>query len=94
MTKNSNLENMIVAEKEKLEKLETKQAELLKKIKLCKSNLEKYEMMKNNQRYNALANSLDNKGISFDDIISALSAGDLLSLQEKIEHTVEKEDKE
>jgi hypothetical protein len=42
--------------------------------------------MKNNQQFNALSNALDGKGISIEDILSAVAAGDLLSLQDKIEN--------
>ena len=84
---NMTLEDMIVSEKDKLKKLENKQIEIAKKIKICKANIEKYTLMKENQRFNQIANVLDNKGISMEDILSAVAAGDLLTLQEKIENT-------
>ena len=40
--------------------------------------------MKNNLQFNALSNALDEKGIGLDEIMSAISSGDLISLQKKI----------
>lgn len=85
MKDSKTLDNLIAAEQAKIVKLEEKQAEITKKIKASKSAIEKYTMMKNNQKFNSLSNALDNKGISIEDILSAIAAGDMLSLQEKIE---------
>jgi len=85
MNDNKNLDSLVAAEQAKLEKLEEKQVETAKKIKACKSAIERYELMKNNQQFNTLSNALDSKGISIEDILSAIAAGDMLSLQEKIE---------
>lgn len=78
------LENMIAAEQAKLDKLEEKQEDLSRKIKTCKANIEKYKLMKNNLQFNALSNALDEKGIGLDEIMSAISSGDLISLQKKL----------
>lgn len=86
MRDNKTLDSMIAAEQEKLDKLEEKASEIGKKIKACKANIERYTLMKNNQQFNALSNALDGKGISIEDILSAVAAGDLLSLQDKIEN--------
>lgn len=85
MKDNKAIDNLIATEQAKLEKLEEKQAELAKKIKASKGAIEKYTLMKNNNQFNVLSNALDGKGISIEDILAAISAGDLLSLQEKIE---------
>lgn len=79
------LDSVIAAEKAKLAKLEEKQADIAIKIKTCKSNINKYTLMKNSNQFNALSNALDGKGISIEDILSAVSSGDLLGLQEKLE---------
>lgn len=86
MRDNKTLDSMIRAEQEKLDKLEEKASEIGKKIKACEANIERYTMMKNNQKFNTLSNALDGKGISIEDILSAVVAGDLLSLQDKIEN--------
>lgn len=91
MKDNTTLDNLIAAEQAKLDKLEEKQTEIIKKIKACKSAIEKYTLMKNNQKFNTLSNALDGKGISIEDILSAIAAGDMLSLQEKIESGVDGE---
>ncbi|MBD5403032.1 hypothetical protein HDR58_09625 [bacterium] len=78
------LDNLIAAEEEKLLKLEEKQNDLNRKIKDCKSNIEKYKLMKNNEQFSALSNALDGKGISIEEVMDAISSGNLLSLQEKI----------
>lgn len=80
------LDNLIAMEEEKLGKLEERQNDVNKKIKACKSNIEKYKLMKNNEQFNALSNALDGKGISIEEIVAAVSAGNLLSLQEKIKN--------
>lgn len=86
MKDNKTLDNMIKVEQEKLSKLEEKQADIVKKIKACKSNIEKYTLIKNNQKFNSLSNALEEKGISIEDVLSAVAAGDLLNLQSKIEN--------
>ena len=85
MKDSKTLDTLIAAEQAKIEKLEEKQSDIMKKIKASKSVIAKYTMMKNNQKFNSLSNALDNKGISIEDILSAIAAGDMLSLQEKIE---------
>ena len=92
MKDNKTLDSMIAAEQAKLEKLEEKASEIGKKIKACKANIEKYTLMKNNQKFNDLSNALDGKGISIEDILSAVASGDLLSLQDKIENAENSEE--
>lgn len=79
------LDELIAAKEAELERLEEKQAATAKRIRDCKAEIEKYKMMKNNQQFKAIANALDDRGISIEDILAAVAAGDLLSLQEKIE---------
>ena len=85
MKDNKAIDKLIAAEQAKLEKLEEKYAEIGKKIKASKSAIAKYTMMKNNEKFNTLANALSDKGVSFEDVLSALLEGDVISLQEKIE---------
>lgn len=85
MKNNNTLESLIQAEQKKLEKLEEKQADIAKKIKVCKDTIHRYQMMKDSQQFSAISNALDGVGISIEDVLSAIAAGDMLSLQEKIE---------
>ena len=61
----------------------------MKKIKECESNIERLTLLKDNQKYTSFANSVQKKGLTVEDIISALQTGDFLSLQEKIESNAE-----
>jgi len=83
----STIEALIENETAKKEKLLKRRAALDGKIKICSDNLATYQMMKNNQQFNALSDALHGKGVKFNDIINAISAGDFLSLQEKLEQT-------
>ena len=74
------LDGMIATEKKKLSKLEERQDELNKKIKACKATIEKYTLMKNNQQLISLANVLEGNGLSIEDILAAVQAGELNSL--------------
>ena len=64
-------------------------ATLDEKIKECESNIERLTLLKDNQKYTSFANSVQKKGLTVEDIISALQTGDFLSLQEKIESNAE-----
>ena len=85
MKDNKTLDSLIAAKEAELGRLEEKQAGIAKKIRTCKADIEKYKLMKNNQLFNEIANALDNKGISIEDVLAAIAAGDMISLQEKIE---------
>lgn len=79
------IDGLIAAEQERLDKLEEKQAEIAKRIKTCKANIDKFTLIKNQRQLTALSNVLDGKGISIEDILIAITAGDVLALKEKIE---------
>lgn len=94
---NKTIESIIAAEKQKLARLEARYEETARKIKICKGNIEKYTMLRNNEQFSSLSNTLNDKGISIEDIMAAISSGDLLSLQIKIEggdKTTEKSESE
>lgn len=84
MKKITNLEELLIGEKEKLINLEERQSLISKKIKDCKSNIKKYEMMQQTNQMSQLSNALDDIGIPFEDILSAINKGDFLSLQDMI----------
>ena len=62
-----------------------------KKIKEADEKIEELTMTLNSEKFNAFQNALNNKGISFESIMEAVKAGDLLSLQETLEKTKETE---
>jgi len=82
---NSKLDDSIAYENERLNKLLKKRDELDRKIKESKTKIEKYSLLKNNQQFIILSDSLVTAGVNFDEIITALSSGNLYTLQHKIE---------
>lgn len=89
--KNSKLEEVLKKEKTKKEKLLVEREILDKKIKEADEKIEELTMTLNSEKFNAFQNALNNKGISFESIMEAVKAGDLLSLQETLEKTKETE---
>ena len=82
---NRDLNEKIKQESEKLKGLREKRAELDQKIKKSESILERYQLMQNNEQYEAIQKATENSGVSIDDILSALNSGDMLGLQERME---------
>ena len=82
---NRDLNEKIKQESEKLKVLREKMAELDQKIKKAESVLERYQLMQNNEQYEAIQKATENSGLSIDDILSALHSGDMLGLQERME---------
>jgi len=80
------IELLIQNEKKKLESLKDKKTTIDENIKRCKANIEKYTLLQNSSKYNDFTTILEDKGVSFEEIMSALQSGDLLALQEKIEN--------
>lgn len=79
------LEEMLTAEKKKLEKYEAQYKDLQEKIKACKANVQKYQLMYDSERLETLTKSLHAHGIKVEDIISALANGDLTELQDRLD---------
>lgn len=82
---NRDLNEKIMQESEKLKGLREKRAEIDQKIKKSESILERYQLMQNNEQYEAIQKATENSGLSIDDILSALNSGDMLGLQERME---------
>ena len=89
MVDGNKIEEKLEKEQENLMKFKEKRATLDEKIKECESNIERLTLLKDNQKYTSFANSVQKKGLTVEDIISALQTGDFLSLQEKIESNAE-----
>jgi len=84
MTKRD-LNEKIKQESAKLKGLREKKAELDNKIKKSESILERYQLMQNNEQYEAILKATEGSGVSVDDILTALKSGDMLGLQERME---------
>ena len=89
MVDGNKIEEKLKKEQENLMKFKEKRATLDEKIKECESNIERLTLLKDNQKYTSFANSVQKKGLTVEDVISALQTGDFLSLQEKIESNAE-----
>jgi len=81
----NSLDQLIEAEVKRLDRYEKKRFEYDTKVKISKGKIEKYKMMKNSQNFISLSDMLLNKGIAFEDVLEAISSGDILALQEKLE---------
>lgn len=81
----SSLKEKIAKEKEKLQGYEAKREEIDAKIKACKATIAKLEMTQRTEQMTQLSGELAKKGISIDEIVAAVSSGDFLSLQERLE---------
>lgn len=80
-------EELLAAERENLAKLEAKRDDLDKKIRACKANIEKYELIVNADRLKTISATLGQKGVSLDELMLAISNGDLTELQDKLDNT-------
>ena len=79
------LAEKIDQETAKLNDLIKKRTELDQKIKKTQETLEKYKLVKNNQKLIALEQATVGTGITAEDILDALQSGDFLALQERME---------
>ena len=84
------LAEKIKMESEKLATLTKKRNDLDKRIKKVESNLEKYKLIQNNNKYSAIEESAQVMGVSVEDVLAALKSGDMISLQERMEAAQEK----
>ena len=91
---NRDLNEKIKQESERLKELQKKREELDQKIKKSESVLERYHLMKNSERYEAMQRATESAGVSIDDILSDLKSGDILGLQERMEEAKTKERQE
>lgn len=76
---------LIEKERNNLKKLKVKKTDLEDKIKNSEGKLKQYEIMKNNDTFNILSGIVQQKGLTVEEVLSALQTGDLLSLQEQME---------
>ena len=79
------LNALIEKEKKNLVKFKAKKAEYDEKVKKTEAKLQQYEMLQNNDKFNALTNIVQQSGLSMEDVFAALQSGNLLDLQEQME---------
>ncbi|MCL2321817.1 MAG: hypothetical protein FWC47_06900 [Oscillospiraceae bacterium] len=83
-TKDPNkLAELIKEERDRLSKYEKKKSEWDTKVQNCKEKLDNLIMLQNSQNFTILSEKLVNSGMSFEDIIKAISSGEMSSLKEK-----------
>lgn len=79
------IENKLEKERRTLAELEEKKEKIESKIKCCQKNIREYVMMIDQRRVTEVDSVITAKGLTLEEIMKAVQAGDLLSLQEKIE---------
>lgn len=95
MMSNDQLDKVIQKEEEKLAGLKKRKADIEDKIKKSESKIQQHRLMRNSNQFTAFIEAAQQKGVSAEEIMSALQAGDFLSLQERIESVnAQKEDGE
>jgi SMC interacting uncharacterized protein involved in chromosome segregation len=78
------LREKIEREEAKLNSLTAKRDELNKKIRKVELTLSNYRLMENDNKLTAMNELAERAGISFEEIMTALQNGEMLSLQEKM----------
>lgn len=79
------LKKAIANEEERLAGYKEKRTELDDKIRKSEAKIRELKMMANSKTFDALAGLVEQKGLSVEDLITALKGGDLLGLQEQME---------
>lgn len=78
------VEELLIEQKEKLKALEQKRETLDSQIKKTKQNILTLEHTINKKKTDELTNLISSKGLSLDDVIKAVSEGNLSELQNKL----------
>ena len=85
------LQELLEREEIRLDNYKKKRTELDEKIRATEAAIQKYRVMLNNNQYLGFVSLVQEKGISLNEIMTAIQQGDLLSLQERIEELQEEE---
>lgn len=80
-----NIRIKIQKEKEVLEDLLVKRNKLNEKIKEKEVKIDELNKMLNQRKFSEMTDVLSSKGLSIEELLSAIETGDLLTLQEKLE---------
>lgn len=86
------LRERIEKEEKKLSALKKQRAELDGKIKSSELALTNFRLRQNDQTFSALKDVAELKGLTVEDIFSALQSGDISSLQARMEAAQEQND--
>lgn len=87
------LEEALQKEQTKKEKLIAERQEIDNKIKECMERIEEYEIKLNNNKFKDFQAALQSHGIPFETIMEAIQNNDFLSLQEKLEASMDQQGK-
>lgn len=79
------LESLIAKEEKNLASYRAKIEEYERKVEASENKLKEYKMMQNSQRFDILADIVQQNGLSVDALIDAIKNGNLLDLQEQME---------
>lgn len=82
---NDKLQKLIAKEESNIKALDAKIAELTEKKRKSENKLKEYRTMENSQKFSALSDIVEKSGLSVEEILFAIQNGDMLTLQEKME---------
>jgi hypothetical protein len=77
----SSISTLLTREEERLAALLKKREELDGKIDRAKSNIERYKLTLDSERYSHFSGVLENAGLCFDDVLAAIASGALEGLR-------------
>jgi hypothetical protein len=89
MKNSESLMTLMENEQKRLASLKEKRAAIDEKIRKSEGIIQKYTLMQNSAKFSSFTDILQGTGLAFDEILSAIKSGDLLSLQEKLEAKTE-----
>ena len=77
-------------EQKRLDKLLEQKGKIDEKIGKCKSEIQKYDALLHQKKFNEAEEVLKIKGISMDDVLAAIRNGDVTALQGRLDGATEK----
>ena len=83
--KKSTIDAAISQEQAKLNTLTEKKSAIEEKMKKCRAEIARLRLLYRNSQFDDLTEALSNKGLSVDDVLAALSSGDLSPLAELLD---------
>lgn len=80
------VEKRLQKAQDRLATLKAQKTEIDEKIKKTENTIEKYQHLINQKKFDAATDVLEVNGLTIDDVIAAVSSGNIASLQERIEN--------
>lgn len=80
------VEKRLQKAQDRLATLKAQKTEIDEKIKKTENTIEKYQHLINQKKFAAATDVLEVNGLTIDDVIAAVSSGNIASLQERIEN--------